>query len=272
MPELPEVESVTRSIRPYLAGCTIESARVLHGIAVRPQRPAEFAATLRGQKIRGVERRGKYLVVELTRGCLVMHFRLDGQLLWRRRSAAWPKGLHLDVCLDLGYGELGFVDRRHFGRVHYFPAPGDCPGIARLGVDPLSRAFTGAKLFAMLQASRRPLKMFLMDQSRIAGLGNIYTCEALWRAGLSPLRATHRVPPRRVRVLHKAIVTVLQRALECCLDPPPNFRDPSWWFQGLEKIERVYGREGKPCRRCGRRVRRVEQGGRSSFYCPGCQV
>jgi formamidopyrimidine-DNA glycosylase len=192
-------------------------------------------------------------------------------LLWRPASAAWPDATHLDVTLELDRGELGFADRRHFGRALYFPALEDCAGISQLGVDPLSPAFTPQKLLEVLQASRRPLKLLLMDQSRIAGIGNIYSCEAMWRARLSPRRPTHRVRPAEARRLHKAIVAVLHRALECCLAPPPDFRDPRWWFQGLEKIERVYGREGKPCRRCGRPVKRIAQGGRSSFFCPGCQ-
>jgi formamidopyrimidine-DNA glycosylase len=175
------------------------------------------------------------------------------------------------VTLELDRGELGFADRRHFGRVLYFPALEGCAGISQLGVDPLSPAFTPQKLLEVLQASRRPLKLLLMDQSRIAWIGNIYSCEAMWRARLSPRRPTHRVRPAEARHLHKAIVAVLRRALECCLAPPPDFRDPRWWFQGLEKIERVYGREGKPCRRCGRPVKRIAQGGRSSYFCPGCQ-
>jgi formamidopyrimidine-DNA glycosylase len=272
MPELPEVEAVVRSIRPLLVGRTIRRARVVHGVAVRPQQPAVFIANLRGQEIRGVERHGKYLVVNLGEGCLVIHFRLDGLLLWRPEGASWPKNAHLDVFLELDRGELGFVDRRHFGRALFFPKLENCSGIARLGADPLGQGFTAEKLFATLQASRCPLKPFLMDQSRIAGLGNIYSCEALWRARLSPFRATHRVSRQHARALHKAIVAILRRALECCLTPPPSFRDPSWWFQGLEKIERVYGREGKPCRRADGRVRRRQQGGRSTFYCPGCQT
>ena len=123
----------------------------------------------------------------------------------------------------------------------------------------------------MLRASRRPLKLFLLDQARIAGLGNIYSSEALWRAGLDPRRRAHRVTAVEARCLHKGIVGVLRRALECCLDPAPNFRDPRWWFQGLERILGVYDREGAPCRRCGKKIRRVEQGGRSTYFCPRCQ-
>ena len=127
------------------------------------------------------------------------------------------------------------------------------------------------RLAELLGGSRRPVKLFLVDQGRIAGLGNIYSNEALWRAGLDPRRRTNRLSAVETRRLHKGIVDVLRRALECCLNPAPNFRDPEWWFQGLEKILGVYGREGKRCRRCGERIRRIAQGARSSYFCPGCQ-
>lgn len=114
-----------------------------------------------------------------------------------------------------------------------------------------------------------------MDQSRIGGLGNIYSNEALWRARLSPRRRSDRVSPSEIRALYNAIVGVLQAALECCLAPRPDFRDPQWWFQGLERILRVYGRAGRPCRRCGQRasggIRRITQSGRSTYFCPRCQ-
>jgi formamidopyrimidine-DNA glycosylase len=123
----------------------------------------------------------------------------------------------------------------------------------------------------LLAAIRKPVKLFLLDQSKIAGIGNIYSSEALWRARIDPGRRAHRLRPVEVHKLHKSIVDVLQRALECCLNPAPNFRDPNWWFQGLERILRVYGREGKSCRRCGEPVRRIEQGGRSTYFCARCQ-
>lgn len=268
MPELPEVEAVARTLRPLVHGQTIVRCRVVHPIAVRPQTPAALRRGVESQRIEAVERRGKYLLLRLTRGCLAMHFRLDGRLVWfpRHRTAG-----HIDVALQLHTGTLGFVDQRHFGRVHWLARPEDSPGIRGLGVDPLSAEFTPQRFEALLKKTRRPLKLLLMDQTRIAGLGNIYSSEALWHAGLDPRRRAHRLEPREAPRLHKAIVYVLGRALECCVDPAPDFRDAEWWFQGLEKILRVYDREAEPCRRCGGRIRRIEQGGRSSYFCPGCQ-
>jgi formamidopyrimidine-DNA glycosylase len=275
MPELPEVEAVARALRPLVVGRTILRCRVIHPIAVRPtsgRGAARAAATIeknaRGRKIRAVERRGKYLILLLDRGCLVLHFKLDGQLIW------FPKckiSGHIDVAFELRGGTLGFVDGRHFGRVQWADAPDEIPGIREMGVEPLSREFTAARLAAMLGASRRPLKAFLLDQGKIAGLGNIYSNEAMWRARVDPQRAANRLTAAEARPLHKAIVDVLRRALECCLHPAPDFRDPNWWFQGLEKILAVYGRAGQKCRRCGGTIQRVAQGGRSTFWCPRCQ-
>jgi formamidopyrimidine-DNA glycosylase len=222
----------------------------------------------RGQKIRAVHRRGKYLILELKRGSLVLHFRLDGRLVWfdSRETSG-----HVDVALETNRGTLGFVDRRHFGRVQWVDSPADVPGISTLGIDPLSREFTGERLAQMLRASHRHLKLFLLDQNKIAGIGNIYSSEAMWRARIDPRRRAHRLSAAEARRLQKAIVDVLHRALECCRNPAPDFRDPNWWFQGLERILRVYGREGKRCRACSSPVRRIGQGGRSTFFCAKCQ-
>jgi formamidopyrimidine-DNA glycosylase len=138
-------------------------------------------------------------------------------------------------------------------------------------VDAISPDFTAARLTDLLAVSNRPLKEFLLDQTRIAGIGNIYSCESLWHARLDPRRRANALNRAEARRLHKAIVSVLARALECCLHPPPDFRDANWWFQGLEKILRAYDREGKPCRRCGNEINRIAQGGRSTFFCAYCQ-
>lgn len=275
MPELPEVEAVARTLRPLVKGRTILRCRVIHAIAARPTsgRGAERAAALleknaRGRAIRDVDRRGKYLLLPLDRGCLILHFKLDGQLIWfpKRKISG-----HIDVAFELGNGTLGFVDGRHFGRVQFAGSPEDVPGIRKMGVDPLSPEFSVARLAEMLGKSRRPLKGFLLDQSKIAGLGNIYSNEAMWHARLNPQRPANRVTGDAVRRLHKGIVDVLRRALECCLHPAPDFRDPNWWFQGIEKILAVYGREGERCRRGDSTIRRMAQGGRSTFWCPRCQ-
>ena len=278
MPELPEVEAVVRTLRPLVRGRRIRCVHVFHPIATKPQAVAHLVQQTQGRCIRVVSRKGKYVLLILDGGLLTMHFKLDGRLLWfssgkelLKRANQGETGVHVDVALELDKGVLGFADRRHFGRVQHWESVDDCPGLNVLGIDALSRDFTSNRLAQLLAASKRPLKDFLLDQSRVAGLGNIYSCESLWLARLDPRRRANALQPQETRRLHKAIVSVLKRALECCLHPAPNFRDPDWWFQGLESILRVYDRKGKPCRRCGEPIRRMAQGGRSTHYCGYCQ-
>jgi formamidopyrimidine-DNA glycosylase len=278
MPELPEVEAIARTLRPLVRGKRIRCVHVFHPIATRPQSPGQFAGMGEGRRIEGVRRHGKYLFLELDRGLIEMHFRLDGQLTWfsstrelLERANSAEDGVHVDVAFGLSKGVLGFADRRHFGRVRAWESESKCKPLQQLGVDAMSREFKACWLEAELRGSRRELKEFLMDQTKVAGIGNIYSCEALSNARLNPLRRANSLDRTEARRLHKAIVSVLGRALECSLNPAPDFVNPQWWFQGLEKILRAYQREGKPCKRCGRSIRRVEQGGRSTYYCPHCQ-
>jgi len=278
MPELPEVEAVTQTVRTLVRDSTIRCVHVFHPIATKPQSPAEVARSAQKQTIRGVTRLGKYLLLELHRGILVIHFRLDGRLLWFGSAEELltmanrePQNVHVDVALELGRGVLGFADRRHFGRVHFFESRQACSGLRSLGVDALAREFTPRHFRSLLSESRRPLKEFLLDQARVAGIGNIYSAESMWHARIDPRRPANSLSVNEAARLHKAIVSVLRRALECCLHPPPDFRDPKWWFQGIEKILRAYGREDQPCRRCGQPIQRIEQGGRSTYFCKRCQ-
>jgi len=267
MPELPEVEAMAQIVRPLVEGHRILDCRVIHAIVTAGGAPALRQA--KGRKVVAVERRGKYLLLQLDRGLLAFHFRLSGQIFWYERRRP-PK--HVDVALDFARGTLGFVDQRHLGRVRWLDRPEDLPGIARMGVDPLSPGFTPERLRNLLRASRRPVKLVLMDQEKIAGLGNIWTSESLWRARIDPRRRADKLTAPETRRLAGAVVGVLRRALKSCLDPAPNFRDPEWWFEGGDRSIRVYDREGKRCPRCGTAIRRVRQGARSTYFCPGCQT
>jgi formamidopyrimidine-DNA glycosylase len=270
MPEAPEVEAVVRALRPVVQGRTIRSARVAHRFGVGRQIPATFLRRVCGQRIQNVFRRGKYLLLELTRGTLVVHFKFDGQLLFFDNAP--PCGTHVDVLLKLDRGTLAFVDQRHLGTMTWHLNADAVPALRKLGVDVLSRKFN-PKLFAnKLCESKKPIKPLLMDQSRIAGVGNIYSSEILWHARIDPRRRADRLAAGDWRRLHNAVVNVIRRAVECCSNPPPDFRDTEWWFTGLDKILRVYQREGEPCRRCGSAIRRIQQDGRSTYFCAHCQI
>jgi formamidopyrimidine-DNA glycosylase len=278
MPELPEVEAVARALRPLVLGQRIRCLHVFHPIALKPQNPVDVARLVEGRRILEVFRRGKYLFLALDRGLVEMHFRFDGQLLWFRnarelleKANAGEECVHVDLAFEFAKGVLGFVDPRHFGRVHAWESAAACAPLQRLGVDAFDGDFVPNLLHYRASRSTRPLKEFLLDQTRIAGIGNIYSTEALWHAKLDPWRRADLLNRQQSAQLHKAIVRVLRRALECCQHPPPDFRDPKWWFQGLDKILRVYQREDLPCRRCRRPIQRSEQGGRSTYYCGYCQ-
>ncbi|HKE07758.1 MAG TPA: bifunctional DNA-formamidopyrimidine glycosylase/DNA-(apurinic or apyrimidinic site) lyase [Candidatus Acidoferrum sp.] len=278
MPELPEVEAVARALRPLVEGRRIRCLHVFHAIALKPQSPIDVSRVVEGRRVRNVFRHGKYLFLALDRGLVEMHFRFDGQLVWfsgtrelAKKANAGVDGVHVDLAFEFSKGVLGFADRRHFGRVHAWESEAACPPLRMLGMDAFSREFSPGELHRRASRSKRPLKEFLLDQTRIAGIGNIYSSEALWRAQLDPWKPANSLDRKKAAKLHKAIVHVLRRALECCEHPPPDFRAADWWFQGLEKILRVYQREDLDCRRCGGQIQRVEQGRRSTYFCGYCQ-
>jgi formamidopyrimidine-DNA glycosylase len=271
MPELPEVEAIARLLRPRICGQQIHRLRVVHRIVTQPQPPGSFEQKVLDKRITAVERRGKYLLLQLApqgAGWVVLHFRLSGSVFWFPDHCL--RG-HVDVAFELDHGTLAYADPRHLGRVHWLKRLEDSAGIRELGVEPFSREFTAARLSQILQQSRRPVKQLLMDQARIAGVGNIYAAEALWRAKLNPFRPAQSLTTAEAHRLHKAIVGVLQRGIECCLDPAPKLHDPEWQMPGIERMLAVYQREGERCPRCRAPVRRRKQGNRSTFYCPRCQ-
>jgi formamidopyrimidine-DNA glycosylase len=269
MPEAPEVEAVVRALRKHVVGQTIRAGRIVHPIAVKPQTAALLAKLLRGNRIEEVSRVGKYLIFRLTRGILAFHFKFDGQILLFDKAP--PPDVHADALLTLDDVTLGFVDPRHLGRMNWHESVAAAPALKKIGLDIFSSEFTSAALDTILKNSRLALKILLTDQSKLAGLGNIYSSEALWHARLNPRRRANRLTTEETRRLHKAIVSTAHRALECCSHPPPDFHNPEWWFSDLTPMLRVYGREGQRCRRCGGTIKRIQQGGRSSFFCPRCQ-
>jgi formamidopyrimidine-DNA glycosylase len=280
MPELPEVEAVAISLRPIVTKRKIRSVEVFHPIAVLPQSAAHVSKMLTGRRIESVQRKGKYLFLVLdNEAAIEMHFRFDGQLIRfanakdveARANKKTDDGVHVDVALELDKGVIAFADGRHLGRVHAWKSLADCPPYSQLGMDAMSPEFTAKAFAELVGKSKRPLKEFLLDQSKVAGVGNIYSCEALWHAKISPFRLANSVNLQEARNLYKAIVSVLRRALQSCLNPAPNFGDPDWWFQGIDKMLRVYQREGEPCKRDGHPIQRTTKGNRSTYFCAHCQ-
>lgn len=282
MPELPEVETIRRGLAPVMEGAVIARAAV-NRPDLRWPFPARMAERLTGQRVVQLRRRSKYLLADLSGGeTLLVHFGMSGRML----VSGDPLGRfvhdhpapekHDHVVLDLeGGARVTFNDPRRFGAMDLLPDGDEAahPLLAHLGPEPLGNAFDEDYLAAALAGRRSPVKTALLDQRLVAGLGNIYVCEALHRAGISPRRLAANLGPRRAASLVPIIRAVLEEAIAAGGSSLRDFRQADGELGYFQHAFDVYGREGQPCRRpgCDGTVGRIVQGGRSSFYCGRCQ-
>lgn len=271
MPELPEVETVRRSLAPLITGRTV-TAVWRSPLALRREKPDARAlkSVLVEQRLDAPVRRGKYLLLPTPRGGLLMHLGMSGQLTVTLGQAALLPHTHLRVTLHDGT-ELRYVDPRRFGLCRPFLGPTPPAEWDQLGPDPLSPAFTVEALAAALKRTTRAVKLMLLDQELVAGLGNIYVAEALFLAGIHPGRRAHQLRASQVEPLHRAIVAVLTQGVENRGTSLSDYVDAQGVAGNNQAFLKVYGRAGQTCVRCGGTVRGVVMGQRSTFYCPGCQ-
>ena len=276
MPELPEVETVCRGIAPHLTGARIVDFVARRG-DLRSRLPDRLAARVAGRTVCAVRRRAKYILIDLAPAppapaeTLVVHLGMSGRLIVRDPDGSAP-GRHEHIAFSTDRGkEIRFSDPRRFGMVDLIDtaALDAAPRFAALGPEPLSDAFSATSLAAALAGSRTAIKAALLDQHRVAGIGNIYACEALFQAGISPRRAAGSLSRPRIARLVAAVKDVLTRAIAAGGSSARDYVQSSGeagWFQHAWA---VYDREGKPCPGCdcGGGVRRIVQAGRSSFYC-----
>ncbi len=263
MPELPEVETIRRDLMPHLVGARIVSVWT-SGKPLHVNRPIDVAAlrAARG-RIVALRRHGKYLYVDTEGGTVIVHLGMTGRLVV---TSPGPKAAHTHVVWRLDSGrELHYVDARRFGQVTTHP-PED------VGVDPFERGFTAARLGALLAKSGRAVKSFLLDQSQVAGIGNIYASEALFSARIHPDSRADRLGGDAARALWRAIRAVLQAGIRNRGTTLRNYRDGEGRAGRNQRRLRVYARDGEPCVRCGTVVRRSVHQGRATFFCPGCQI
>ncbi|MDX6403895.1 MAG: formamidopyrimidine-DNA glycosylase [Blastocatellia bacterium] len=295
MPELPEVEHVVRALRRAIVGRRIVASQINLPKLILPLSQPVFNRKLKDSTIAGVRRRGKYILIELEYGdalppgpatapergpavhrslVLVVHLRMTGKFLYLTADDAAPKHGHAIFYLD-NDRRLVFCDQRQFGVMKLVARTrlSKAKGISDLAPEPFGEDFSLAYLKETLSRSRRTLKTLLLDQTRVLGLGNIYAAEALFRAGVNPLKVAATLSSKRVERLHQAILDVLREAISDSSTSRVNLENSNGFSYGeaFERFWQVYEREGEACVKCGARIKRVSHGGRSTYWCPKCQ-
>jgi formamidopyrimidine-DNA glycosylase len=288
MPELPEVETIVRQLEPEVEGERIERLEVLDPRWSRPVAPQELGAEVTGSRIAQLGRRGKYILMALDGArTLVMHLRMTGNLILRdgeevidpsegRRLYEAERSTeerHLRARFVLGDGrELWFTDPRRFGEAFLVEDERLDARFAKLGLEPFSPEFTPQALGEMAAGRAAPLKSFLLDQSGVAGVGNIYADEALFRAGLHPLSPAGSMKPEHLEALRDGVVAALEAGVDAGGSSIDDYRDARGEKGTMQDEFLVHTREGEDCSRCGGTIVRTVVAGRSTYFCPSCQV
>ena len=270
MPELPEVETTRRGIHAAIVGRTV-TACALRERRLRWPVPATLARDIAGQRVVDVRRRAKYLLIELERGTLIAHLGMSGSLRVMPADAPHLLHDHYDLVLDSGQA-LRFNDPRRFGSLHWCPGdPREHALLVALGPEPLESGFDADYLAARAKGRKAAVKLFLMDQRIVVGVGNIYASEALFRAAVRPRRAAGRVTraewQRIVHSVREVLADAIRQGGTTLRDYVNADGTPGYFRQKLY----VYERAGEPCRRCKTAIRHVVQGQRSTYFCPSCQ-
>jgi formamidopyrimidine-DNA glycosylase len=276
VPELPEAETLRRDLEKEVVGKRIKSVEVSGTRTVRRQTKKQFIGRLEGQRIDGISRRGKNILLSLGDDWLVVHLGMSGQLLKLAPKDKPIKHTHVVISFTQG-GQLRYVDPRTFGELYVTakePLEEEAPELAELGYDPIDDVMSWNAFGARLQERRKKLKDVLMDQRFVAGIGNIYSDEILWAAGLRGDRSSDSLSTQEVRRLYRAVGEVLQDAIKLRGSSlaDEQYRDLYGQVGGYQNEHNVYAREGQPCKRCRQPIERTKWGQRSSFGCPGCQV
>jgi formamidopyrimidine-DNA glycosylase len=274
VPELPEVETVRRRLEPALVGRRFDRVEILDSRLTRPLDPLEVAAELSGERVQAVDRRGKYLVVRFESGrALLIHLRMTGSLRHVAVGSTREADPYARAVVELDDGsEIVYRDVRRFG-TWLLTEPDEVEPYldARLGGEPLAPAFTTRRLADALANRRAPVKAVILDQRRLAGVGNIYADEALWRARVHPLRPAGKLDEDELRGLHRGIRAALKAGIARQGATLRDYRTPDGGSGRMQHEFKVYGREGEPCKRCGHPIEKIRAGGRGTWFCPSCQ-
>jgi formamidopyrimidine-DNA glycosylase len=273
MPELPEVETIRLALEPHVVGRRFERVDIHDPRLVRPFEPTAVAAELEGERVAALERRGKYLIVRFESGrALLIHLRMTGSLRHAARDGLEPDPYRRAVVrLDDG-SDVAYRDVRRFGTWLLLEPYEADPYIGdRVGREPLERTFTSRRLAERLEGRRAPIKAALLDQRTVAGLGNIYVDEALWRARVHPLRPAGELDGDEIARVTRGIKEALRAGLARQGASLRDYSTPDGRRGRMQEEFRVYGRAGEPCPRCGTPIDKIKAGGRGTWYCPTCQ-
>ncbi len=270
MPELPEVETIVRDQARLLPGAKIQRVEVARADLIDGDTPAGFAKAIQGKTIRGVERRAKNIVMDLGDGRLLVNLGMTGRLLVTRAKDDEPTHLGVRIALDRGR-ELRYHDVRRFGRLWTLTEAEWRAWEGGLGVEPLSDDFSHDWLVDRAARSRVAIKVWLMDQARVVGVGNIYASEALFRAGVDPRRPANGLDADELARVRDGVRQVLREAIDHRGTTFLDYRDARGEAGAFAARLKVYDREGQPCPGCRGQVERIVQAGRSTFFCPSCQ-
>jgi formamidopyrimidine-DNA glycosylase len=270
MPELPEVETVVRGLRAPLVGRTIQSVWYDWAKVIQTPSPEQFAARIQGQTVRAINRRAKYILCELDHDILAVHLKMTGRLYVTdaAHSERDDKWVHIRFGLDNGQ-ELRFSDARKFGRVYLAASVAEFA--PTLGPEPLTDDFTTDILRERLAGRHRQIKALLLDQSFVAGVGNIYADESLYHAGIHPLRTADSLTTNELALLHETIRMVLNKGIDYQGATISSYRKPDGTRGESQDHFFVYGREGEPCLNCGQSIVKIRVAQRGTHYCPNCQ-
>jgi formamidopyrimidine-DNA glycosylase len=279
VPELPEVETVRRRLAPALEGRVFEHVEITDPRLTRPNDPVEVARELEGERVAKVDRRGKYLIVRFESGrALLIHLRMTGSLRHANGEELGFEKLPEDdhrravVTLDDG-SDVAYRDVRRFGTwLLLEPSEVDTYIDARVGREPLEDAYKAKHLADKLATRRAPIKAAILDQRTVAGVGNIYADEALWRARVHPLTPANELTTDDVKAVHKGIRAALQAGVRRQGSTLRDYRLPDGSSGSAQERFKVYGRGGQPCERCGTPIDKIRAAGRGTWYCPTCQV
>lgn len=268
MPELPEVETIRRQLLPLCRGQVIDTVAVKTPYLLKNCTAAVFQDALRGRRVTDLSRIGKYLIWECEGVYPVFHLGMSGIFLLDRRESRYPQHIHVEIRFAAGQS-LYFQDMRKFGKIWLYPR---FPEIPTLGTDPVTGIITPAQLLEWLQRRSTTLKQFLMNQTPIAGIGNIYASEILFEAALSPYRKTDTLTAGEAERLLQAIGRILNDAIERFGTTYSAYRTVNGQSGENQNFLKVYQREGRPCVSCGETIVKTVMGSRSTFYCPRCQA